>query len=511
MLTEALWIGLAYALGLLARMVALPPLVGYLIAGFCLSYLAQYAQLPVGEGHALKHISHIGVLLLLFTVGLKLKIHNLLKSEVIGPGLLHFAIVTASYTSALHFLLGHDPRTSLLLSIALSFSSTVLSAKVLESKKELASFHGKTAIAILILQDLIALFAMALTTDKTPTPYALLVLLLPFLRPILFKLIDMAGRDDLFVLLGVLLAVVAGGFGFESVGLSGELGALFMGMLTATHPRSKDLTKSLWAIKEFFLIGFFLNIGIGSTPTLDDLAFALLVNTTLLLKGFLFFALLVAFKLRGRSSFLSSLSLTAFSEFGLIVASVALPEWLVPLALTVTLSFIISAPLNALAHPIYERFHPYITRFERNTRHPDEQTIYLEDAEVLIMGLGRTGTAAYHKLIEIGKNHIAGMDSNLDKVEAFKEHDKMNVYFGDAEDPLFWEKLDLGCVKSVLLCISEVEPKIEATKKLRARNFKGIIATHCMDPEEQKILKEAGIDRTYLTLSEAGVSLAKCL
>lgn len=511
MVLEAVWIGFAYTLGLLVRLVGLPPLVGYLIAGFAISYANLSFGLPTDEGVILKHIAHLGVILLLFTVGLKLNLKNLFKSEILGPGVLHFCLSSAAYTAICSYAFNLDARTSIYLGMALSFSSTVLSAKVLEGKKELQSFHGKVAIGILILQDLIALIIMSASTGKTPSPYALLLFLLPLLRPFIFKLLEHTGKDDLLVLFGMLLAVVIGGYGFESVGLSSELGALALGMMMAKNKRAGELSKSLWSIKEFFLIGFFLKIGVGGLPSTEDWIFAALFNLTLIFKGALFFCLLVVFKLRARSSFLSGLSLTAFSEFGLIVASIALPEWLVPLALCVTLSFIISAPLNSFSHQIYEKIYKSINHLERNTRHLDEQTIYLGDAQVLIMGLGRTGRAAYKQLVQQGNTLVAGMDSDMDKVEYFKEEKNMNVYFGDAEDPLFWEKLDLGCVMSVLLCISEVDPKIEATKKLRSRGFKGIIATHCMDEGEAEYFKKNGIDRTYLTLSEAGVSLAKCL
>ena len=143
----------------------------------------------------------------------------------------------------------------------------------------------------------------------------------------------------------LLLALVLGGYGFETIGLSPELGALVFGAMLANHPRSQELAKSLWSVKEVFLVGFFLQIGIEGLPDHQAMLFALVAALVLPLKGALFFFLLLAFRLRSRSAFLSSLALTNYSEFGLIVASIALPEWLVPLAISVSLSFVISAPL----------------------------------------------------------------------------------------------------------------------------------------------------------------------
>lgn len=323
---EAIWITFAFSLGLLVKMAGLPPLVGYLGAGFVLSGVARTTGFAIEQTDVLEHIAHLGVLLLLFTVGLKLRLRSLVTPEVIGGSLLHFGITCAIFAPGLYLLLDIPWPTAFMLAIALSFSSTVLAAKVLESKRELRAFHGRVAIGILVMQDLIALVVMSLAAGKTPSQWALIVFGLPLLRPLLFRLLDASGHDELLVLLGLLLALVLGGLGFEAMGLSSELGALVFGAILANHPRAQELSKSLWSVKEVFLVGFFLQIGLGGLPDQDALMFAVLVGLVLPVKGMLFFFLLLAFRLRARSGFLSSLALTNYSEFGLIVASVALPQ-----------------------------------------------------------------------------------------------------------------------------------------------------------------------------------------
>ena len=322
---EAVWIGFAFSIGLLVRLVGLPPLVGYLTAGFVIASISDSIGLPHESGEILSHVSHLTLSAVFYT-----------------PIILLFFDVTL--------------YNALLLAIALSFSSTVLAAKILETKRELRAFHGRVAIGILVVQDLIALLVMSVASGTTPSIWALGVFALPLLRPLLFRLMDASGHEELLVLFGLLLALVVGGYGFELVGLSSELGALVFGAMLAKHPRAGELSKSLWSIKEFFLVGFFLEIGIGGLPDANAWWFAIAMTALLPLKAALFFLLLVIFKLRARSAFLSGLSLTNYSEFGLIMASVALPAWMVPLALTVALSFVVSAPLNRIAHPLYERY-----------------------------------------------------------------------------------------------------------------------------------------------------------
>jgi predicted Kef-type K+ transport protein len=506
---EAIWITFAFVLGLGVKAVGLPPLVGYLAAGFVLSGLSSFTGLSVEQTGVLEHVAHLGVLLLLFTVGLKLKLKSIVSPEVIGGGLLHFGITCLVFTPGLYWLLDLDWLTALLLAIALSFSSTVLAAKVLEGKREIRAFHGRVAIGILIMQDLIALVVMSLAAGKTPSQWALLVFGLPLLRPLLYRLLDASGHDELLVLLGLLLALVLGGLGFEAVGLSSELGALIFGAMLANHPRSQELSKSLWSVKEMFLVGFFLQIGIGGLPDQQALMFAVVAALVLPLKGILFYFLLLAFRLRARSSFLTSLSLTNYSEFGLIVASVALPQWLVPLAITVSLSFVFSAPINRFAHSIYERVCHRIDRFESHKRHPDEQPISLGDTKVLVMGMGRTGTAAYDWL-SANEERIMGLDSDPAKTEKHQKEGR-HVVFADAEDITFWEGLHMPSVESVVLAMSDIEGKLIAARMLRKLGFTGYIVAHTMYADEAERIREAGANQAYLTMSETGVALASHL
>lgn len=504
---EAVWIAVAFVLGLIMRQAGLPPLIGYLAAGFALAAFGEELGVGPQDSAVLSHIAHLGVLLLLFTVGLKLKLSNLLRPEVIGGSLIHFVLSTAFFLPGILVFLDISMRESILLAIALSFSSTVLAAKVLEGKRELRAFHGRVAIGVLIMQDLIALLVISIASGTAPSAWALLVFAIPLLKPLMYKLLDLCGHEELLVLLGLFLALVIGGLGFESVGLSSELGALAFGAMLANHPRAGELSQSLWSLKEVFLVGFFLQIGIGGLPDMHALVFAAVMGVLLPIKAILFFFLFLLFKLRARSAFLSSMSLTNYSEFGLIVASVVLPEWLIPLAVTVSVSFLISAPLNRIAHPLYERLANRLIPWERDIRHPDEQPVTLGDAEILIMGLGRTGRAAYDRLHEKGYRVVA-LDSDPAAIETSLKAGR-RARFADAEDQGLWQSLDMPAVHSVVLAMNDAEAKTIAARKLRERGFTGLIVAHAMFDDIAQRIMEAGADKTYLTMSEAGAGLAE--
>ena len=504
---EVITISFAFFFGLAVRQIGLPPLVGFLAAGFAINLFAPLLGLPSYTGKTLGHVAHLGVLMLLFTVGLKLKIAQIAQPQVVGGALLHFAMSVLLFMPGLKFLMGLDWNTALLMAIALSFSSTVLAAKLLETKRELGAFHGRTAIGILIVQDIIALVVLAIWSGQSPNIWALLVFGLPLLRPVLHRLLDIAGHDELLVLMGMLLSLVIGGMGFQAMGLSSEIGALVMGVLLSTHGRAKELGASLWSLKEIFLVGFFLQIGLTGLPDWGAMVFAVAAGIVLALKGALFFALLVAFKLRARSAFLSALSLTAYSEFGLIVAAGVLPEYLVPLAIAVSISFVISAPLNRYAHPLYERYETRLRHFERDTIHPDEQPKHMGDADVLIFGMGRTGSAAYLTMIEQGFKPL-GLDADTYKAQAHRDAGR-NVMFADAEDSNFWRSCNLGQIKAAILSMDDLEAKLIAARSLRQRGFTGPIVAHALHDAHQEQIREAGADYTYLTMNQAGINLAE--
>lgn len=502
----AVWIAAAFALGLLARQIGLPPLVGFLGAGFLLN-AAGVERIP-----GLPDIAHLGVLLLLFSVGLKLRIQHLVRAEVWGVALLQFGVAVAVIVLA--GLAGPGSALAVILVLAgtLSFSSTVVAAKILEERREIRGFHGRVAIGILIVQDVIAIAILGINDNRTLTWTAALALFLPALQPVLRKLVDLAGHGELLVLLGGLLAIGLGGYGFEAIGLSGELGALLIGMLLANHPRAVELSASLWSLKELFLVGFFLNIGLTGLPDWHTLGLAALPIAILPLKVLLYFFLLLAFGLSARTGFLAGLSLATYSEFGLIVMNGAVErglvpsEWLVATAIAVAVSFAVAAPLNRYAHDIYTALERFLRYFERDSRHPDDEPVSLGSAEIVVVGMGRVGTGAYKHAKEVGKK-VVGLDSDMGKVKRHLSEGRRVVY-ADAEDPLLWHRLHLDKVKVIMLAVPDLEAKVVASEQLRRRGYRGLISATYVWAEERAPILDAGADVTYNYFAEAGVGLA---
>jgi len=147
-----------------------------------------------------------------------------------------------------------------------------------------------------------------------------------------------------------------------------------------------------------------------------------------------------------------------------------------------------------------------LTVFERKGYHPDEQPLHIED-EILIVGMGRTGMAAYKALNEKGHT-VLGIDSDPIKIEQ-QALDHINSLFADAEDSVFWKRLRAPQLKYVILAANDLEAKTLAAQKLRESGFKGTIISHCLYPEDADTIRAAGADFIHKTFSETGMKLAE--
>ncbi|MEG3764998.1 cation:proton antiporter family protein [Alteromonas sp. 14N.309.X.WAT.G.H12] len=503
-----IWLGCAFIFGFGVQRVGFPPLIGYLMTGFGLTYASQHFGYSLDGEDALREIGNIGVLILLFTVGLKLDVSEVFKKEVFGTSALHMALSILVYATVIHFVFSWEWATSLLLGSLLSFSSTVLAANSLEERQELRAFHGRMAIGILIVQDLGAMELISITSNEAPRMASLGLMLLCVSRPVFHKVLDWCGHGGILILLGLTLAIVGGEVLFHHVlGLSAELGALVMGAMCAKHFKASELYSALWPLKEVFLVGFFMTIGLNGLPSWDDVYFAVVVVALLPFQALFFFFLLVSFKLKVRTAFLTTAALTNFSEFGLIVAAKVMPEWTIPLAVAVSFSFLISAPLNKYAHTLFDHAEKWLKRFERDGYHPDEAPMTLGATNILIVGLGQIGRAAFKEALRSNQDKVVlGIDSDAEKVTSLKKLGDYNVTFADADHANFWRTLDTSELDSVILTC-EYDAALIAIVNLRKQGFDGDIIAHSKYEDQARKMELAGANHSHMTLHEAGKGL----
>ncbi|MBT1449647.1 cation:proton antiporter [Glaciecola sp. XM2] len=506
---------IAFVCGFACKFVNLPPLIGYLIAGFILNALG-FSSNPT-----LQTIADLGITVMLFTIGLKLNIKDLIKPEIWFASIAH-STLWISFISLFMFIMGvaglsYFAELSMfqlaLIGFAFSFSSTVCVVKILEESGETRTRHGKVAIGILIMQDIFAVVFLVLATGKVPSIYALALFALIPLAPLLKRFVAEAGHGELLPLCGLVCAL--GGYHlFELVGVKGDLGALIIGVLLAGNAKSSELAKSLLSFKDLFLIGFFLSIGLTALPNLEMTLIALLLTAVIPVKFVLFFALFTQLRLRARTSYLSSLIMSNYSEFGLIVAAVAVTsnmitdEWLVIIAMSVSFSFVISSILYKQSHEQYQRFKLSLRSFQKHKPLPEDAYPSFKDVDVLVIGMGRVGKGAFTALTKVVGPAVCGMDADEDKVRNLRQTGH-NAIVGDGENIDLWENLNVQDVKLVLLALPSIEDSANVTEQLRMVNYNGKIAAIARYEDEVQPLLDKGVDQVFNFFTDAGLGFAE--
>ena len=512
---DFIWIFFAFSCGLIAKFLSFPPSIGYLIAGFALNFLGYQAD------DSLTILSNLGITLMLFTIGLKLNVKSLFKNEVWLTSSLHttiwiavtliiiklFTIASISYFTELETL------TAILVAFALSFSSTVCVIKLLEENGEMRTRHGKLAVGILVIQDIVAVAFLVFATGKTPSVWALALLLLFFVKPLINKIVSHIGHGELIPLAGFFIALGSYEL-FELVNIKGDLGALLIGMYLSTHAKASEINKSLLSFKDLLLIGFFLTIGLTALPDLNMIVLAIVFCLFIPLKAALFFGLFTSLRLRGRTAYLSSLVLSNYSEFGLIVGALTVSlgllanSWLVVIALAVSISFIFTSVLYRNSHSRYHKYKQTIKRFEKPERLKEDIYPTLHNAEFLVLGMGRVGRGAFNALSKLSEVNVWGMDADRVKIKEMAS-EGLNVICGDGEDVDLWDNLDIQQVQLVLLALPSIQDSINITRQLKNAGYTGKVAAIARYEDEVSHLLENGVDKVFNFFTEAGLGFAE--
>ena len=506
---------IAVLCGLFFTYLNLPSLVGFLFAGYVCNFFSF--QTPV----EIEFLSEIGINLLLFTIGLKLNPKNLLKKEVLGTTILLTSVFTFLSICYLHVINPFFPpelRLSIsgviFISFALSLSSTVYSVKILQNKGDLTAFYGQIVLGILIIQDVFATIFLAFDENSFPGYWSFLILIIPFLRPLIYKFLDFSGHDELLVFSGIVLALGFGAKFFEVIGLKPELGALIIGIVVSQHKKADELSKSLFSLKEFFLVGFFLSIGLKASPTLELLAIAFFLCILLPFKGVVFFLICNYFSLRIRTSLFTSFSLITYSEFALIISAIAANnkiisiEWVIIVSLAISISFVIASPFGKNAEKIYEKFSKSLRGLQSKKLHQDDIVVDVGNAQALVIGMGRVGVGAYDEIKATYDDLVVGIEHNPKRVRALIDSGR-KVLCSDADDFDFWLNLkNKKNLEIIILAMPEHQSNLAAAQQINHIELTCKVSAVVRFEEEEKELSKFGVT-VFNIYSEAGAGLVK--
>lgn len=506
----------AACLLLLGRFLKVPGIVLYILAGLLIGPLSGLVTI----GDVIHLISETGIVLLLFLVGMEIsldKIRDVGKVTLVaGFGQV---LVTGLAGSGLALLLGFEPLSALFLAIGLTFSSTVVVIKLLDSKGELYSTHGRIAVGVLIIQDLIVILLLTILNAvgnesgsgglliSLAKAFGGLTLLLGLTtvasKYILPKPFSWAARspDMLFVWsLAWCFLIVAVAKLFS---LSLEVGAFLAGVALAQLPYSEELRRKVHPIVNFFLAVFFVSLGAGMdfTTALENKTTALIISVfVLIFKPLMFFLSVGIMGFGKKTTFYSGMSLAQISEFSFIFISLGVSASLIPgsiLSITATvgiLTIAVSSYLILYTDKLYKfagskgllKFFPEGKDITGQDGHE-----HLFHNHIIIAGMNELGRQIANELHKRGETVLA-IDTDPEKLKDLP----CNTMIGSVDYDSVLESASFHKAKLIISALH-----IEDTNNLLAHRARmhGIPASiHAFDPTVKQELERIGVD--YLIL-----------
>ncbi len=527
----------AAVLAITFRFLKQPALLAYMLTGILLGPLNIF---NFAHFDSLKTLGQLGITLLLFMLGLELKLKEL---KTIGKTAIIAGTAQMGITFFLAFLIsqgiGFDLITCVYLAIALSFSSTIAIVKLLSDKKDLNSLHGKLAIGILLIQDFFAVIAIIFLNNPL-SGGGVMVLSQIFL--LLLKIIVIGGwvvviseyifprvlpkisksSESLFLFsLGWLFAITAF-VASPFIGFSLEIGGFLAGLALANTHENYQIVARMRALRDFFITIFFVslgfemtfdNIGVYLIPILIFSVFILLV------KPYLVAWIIGLMGFKKRTSFFVGVSLGQISEFSLLLLFIGkekglFSEGLVSaMILTSMITFVFSTYLIQKTHFLYEEGGKFFFIPQRKRKNGVDITVEGEfdhlKNHVILVGGHQMGQSIIHALKNT-KEQVLVVDFDPDIVKKLKEKE-IPVFFGDIADPEIQERAGFDRAKLVISTVPDLEDNLLLLEGLQHENKKATIVVVALDGEDAKTLYKAGADYVVLPHLVGGHHLAKIL
>lgn len=515
----ALVISLASALAILMRKLRQPLIVSYLLAGATLSALGLVTSEQL---QFLAFLPEIGLAFLLFLIGMELDLgecQRLGKNIVIGA--IGQVVITAA---ALYFLKGN-----LILALALSFSSTILVVKLLLERKELSSLHGKLAVGILLLEDLLAILVLMFLSTGHSSPLlifikgAVLIWVALFSgKRILPKIFRWTSENsELLFLTGVawcLLFVSLSLF----IGFSVGIGAFLAGVSLAQSVYRGQISGRIKPLRDFFIMLFFLDLGtsLSFSAISGNWNLALFIlGYTFLIKPLIFFITLTWLRFRVHTAFQTAILLSSISEFSLIILVTAGKLGLVgaeiisPVIFTTVVSFVLSALLVSQKRVVYGVAKVVLKKLERKgvvgvSFFPNESQQFVNHA--ILIGCHRSGSVVLPMLRKIFGDNLLVVDFNPDVIDSLK-NSFVPCLYGDVADPEIADLLNLKQAGLVVSTVRDLSDNLALLDALEKAQSKAIIIITAGDSAEAVTLYERGAHHVSLPLLLEGDSISRLI
>jgi Kef-type K+ transport system membrane component KefB len=519
-----------------------PSIIAYIITGLLIGPLALY---KLAHGEVLHGLAEIGITLLLFMVGLDLDFSQLKRigkaAVLAGLGQIVF---TAGIGFAITSLLGFDPIPALYISLALTFSSTIIVVKLLSEKKDMQSLYGKLAVGIFLVQDMAAIFilillagvsshdssgvfaggdvvqSIILTLAKAFMVGVVVVILSRTVFPKLMR--SLMKSDELLLLFSLGWALgLAAFFTSPLIGFNAAIGGFVAGLALANTGAHYQISGRIKPIRDFFIVIFF--IVLGSQLAIGDISAAfwpaviltlfVLIGNPIIVTSILG---LMGYKLR--TSFMTGVTVAQISEFSLILMALGLAAGHVGQTevTVVTLVGITTIAVSSYGILYTNKLYAWLMKltfglFEGRTGKSGRDQDHLGDVvykkHIVLVGAHRLGSHLIPRLLKHKDQQFIIIDFNPDVVSYYRSLGAPAVC-GDISDPYIQEVAAISDARLVITTIPDFHDTMTLVTMIQtlARKPKLIVAAN--DEAEALDLYTAGADYVLLPHFVGGVHLA---
>ncbi len=516
----------AAAFGFLAKLFRQPIVLAYLLAGLFIGYF-RFIPIPAFSSV----FSELGIMFLLFLVGLEI---NYDSFRTVGKSALVIGLAQILLTFGLGYwvtqLLHFGPVPGAYVAIALTFSSTILAVKILTEKKELHSLHGRIAIGILLIQDVVAILLLVLLAGlEAGQGFSALavigtvaksILLFGFMlwlgRSVLPHLFDRVARSAelLFVITLAWVFLVAA---FVSkIGFSTSIAGFLAGLALANSSEHYEIASRFRPLRDFFLLLFFVVLGASvASASLNGLALPVLILTlfVLIATPLVVLAVMGILGYRHRTGFMTGMVIAQTSEFSLVLVALGarlghLPENMVSLVTAVAiLTFVISGYLALHGERFFRRASPFLRLFER--KEPLEDGAWEKELAqpIILVGAHRTGQSI---LTHIPAEELLVIDADPEVIKDMRRQGIEHL-LGDIRDADVFERANFPHARLAISTSPDLEDNLYLLEQLNLLDSRPKAVVRAETEADAHRLYAAGADYVLLPQFTAGQYLGKSI
>jgi monovalent cation:H+ antiporter-2, CPA2 family len=509
---------LAFIFGAIAFRLRVPPLLGYLVAGIA---VGPFTPGYVADQSLANELAELGVILLMFGVGLHFSLRDLLAVwKIAVPGALVQIGAAILLGAGLAHLLGWNLGAGLLFGLALSVASTVVLLRALQERRILDTERGRIAVGWLIVEDLVMVLALVLipaiaqgmeggadlgiallaTTGKVVAFVAFMLIVGRRAVPWLLHIVAHTGSRELFRLavLAVALGVALGAA--LLFGVSFALGAFFAGMILAESPLSQRAAEETLPLRDAFAVLFFVSVGMLFNPSvLVDAALPLLATVLIIIVGKSVAAFLIvrAFGWPNGTALTISASLAQIGEFSFILAAMGDRLNILPAAGRdlILAGAILSIMLNPLVFFLIERFGPNAVAEDAEAP-VGAVPPRAQQGHVVLVGHGRVGKLVSTELLDAGERLVI-VELAPDKV-GLTPGDRLKVEIGNAASAAVLRRARIEQARILFVAIPDGFEGGQVVEQARALNPNLRIVARASYDAEAEHLQSHGADVTLV-------------